>query len=392
MVDERAPILRAVVRMHGHAGLFVHEQDVFVLIDDVELRRRHRQIGVGLGGLVEKLVVDIELQHIALLQARVALRAGVVALDTLEADILLRQRGGQQRNGLCQKAVEPLPGVIAADGQFFHGSVVSFAEIGQQRTMKRKHSARDFLSSRDSESAGVLCVLQTFRTDGSAKKIRRRPKRQWGAAAFTMPQIVRIVKVFYEKIEKGFDKITKNRYNISCTTMEQGIIMLLGLSKIMQKPDSVLPFHTALDLHDLQFGGSFPVQEPVSAEGTVRNTAGVLVLEAVIATNLHAVCDRCAAPFERRVSWPVHAVLTRSLEREDEADEWTFLLQEGDKADLDEILTTAFVLNMDSKLLCRPDCKGICPRCGKNLNEGACSCRPEIDPRLAVLGQLLKDK
>ncbi len=207
-----------------------------------------------------------------------------------------------------------------------------------------------------------------------------------------MPQIVRIVKVFYEKIEKGFDKITKNRYNISCTTMEQGIIMLLGLSKIMQKPDSVLPFHTALDLHDLQFGGSFPVQEPVSAEGTVRNTAGVFVLEAVISTNLHAVCDRCAAPFERRVSWPVHAVLTRSLEREDEADEWTFLLQEGDKADLDEILTTAFVLNMDSKLLCKPDCKGICPRCGKNLNEGACSCRPEIDPRLAVLGQLLKDK
>ena len=117
--------------------------------------------------------------------------------------------------------------------------------------------------------------------------------------------------------------------------MEQGIIMLLGLSKIMQKPDSVLPFHTALDLHDLQFGGSFPVQEPVSAEGTVRNTAGVLVLEAVISTNLQ---------------------------------------------------------NMDSKLLCRPDCKGICPRCGKNLNEGACSCRPEIDPRLAVLGQLLKDK
>ena len=131
MVDERAPILRAVVRMHGHAGLFVHKQDVFILIDDVELRCRHRQIGVGLGGLVEKLVVDIKMQHIALLQARVALRAGVVALDTLEADILLRQRGGQQRNGLGQKAVEPLPGVIAADGQFFHGSVVSFAEIGQ---------------------------------------------------------------------------------------------------------------------------------------------------------------------------------------------------------------------------------------------------------------------
>ena len=61
-------------------------------------------------------------------------------------------------------------------------------------------------------------------------------------------------------------------------------------------------------------------------------------------------------------------------------------------AELDEILTTAFVLNMDSKLLCKPDCKGLCFRCGKNLNEGDCDCRPETDPRLAVLGQLLKDK
>ena len=62
--------------------------------------------------------------------------------------------------------------------------------------------------------------------------------------------------------------------------MEQGIIMLLGLSKIMQTPDSVLPFHTALDLHDLQFGGSFPVQEPVSAEFAAQQseTAQLLVL------------------------------------------------------------------------------------------------------------------
>lgn len=173
--------------------------------------------------------------------------------------------------------------------------------------------------------------------------------------------------------------------------MEQGIIMLLELSKIMQTQDSSLPFRVELDLHELQFGGSFPVQEPVLAEGVVRNTAGVLVLYATVSTNLHATCDRCAAPFERRVSWPVEAVLTQSLEDEDAADVWTFLL-EGDSADLDEILTTAFVLNMDSKLLCRPDCKGLCSRCGRNLNEGPCDCRPEIDPRLAVLGQLLKDK
>ena len=167
--------------------------------------------------------------------------------------------------------------------------------------------------------------------------------------------------------------------------------MLLSLSKIIQTPDGVLPFEVSLDLSDLRFGDACPAQEPVVAKGTVRNTAGVLVLDALLTTTLHAACDRCAADFEKEVAYKVKAVLVRKLENEDEADEWTFLLQ-NDCADLDEILTTAFVLNMDSKLLCKPDCKGLCFRCGKNLNDGECDCRPETDPRLAVLGQLLKDK
>ena len=48
-----------------------------------------------------------------------------------------------------------------------------------------------------------------------------------------------------------------------------------------------------------------------------------------------------------------------------------------------------FVLNFDSKLLCKPDCKGLCCRCGKNLNDGPCDCRKEPDSRFAALQQLL---
>ena len=171
--------------------------------------------------------------------------------------------------------------------------------------------------------------------------------------------------------------------------MEQVRTMLLGLSKIMDCPGGVLPFETALDLSQETFGGCRPVTEPVMCRGQVRNTAGVLVLTGTLSTVLHGVCDRCAAPFERTVEFPVEAVLVRELQNEDEADQWTFLL-DGDKADLEEIMTTAFVLSMDSKLLCREDCKGICPSCGKNLNEGPCGCVPEPDPRFAALRQLLK--
>lgn len=165
--------------------------------------------------------------------------------------------------------------------------------------------------------------------------------------------------------------------------------MLLGLSSIIDCPGGVVPFEQTMDLHEETFGGCKPVTEPVLCRGQVRNTAGVMVLTGTMTTRLHGVCDRCASEFQRDVEIPVQAVLVRELANEEEADEWTFLLQ-GDSADLDEIMTTAFVLSMDSKLLCREDCKGLCPTCGKNLNEGPCQCKPEPDPRFAALKQLLK--
>ena len=142
------------------------------------------------------------------------------------------------------------------------------------------------------------------------------------------------------------------------------------------------------DFSDLRYGESNPVSEPVLASGTVRNTAGVLVMKGLITTTIHGVCDRCASDFESQLSFPIHVVLVTELNNEDNEDEGVFPL-EGDAADLEEIVRTVFVLNMDSKLLCKPDCKGICCKCGKNLNHEACSCQKELDPRFAALRQLL---
>ena len=164
--------------------------------------------------------------------------------------------------------------------------------------------------------------------------------------------------------------------------------MRLGLSQIIDRPGESVSYSAVVDLSDLQYGTSFPVTEPVKAEGTVRNTAGVLVMKGEITTCIHGVCDRCAAELDREMALPIDAVLVTELANEENEDEWVFTL-EGDSADLDDIVRTIFVLNMDSKLLCSDDCKGMCCRCGKNLNEGPCSCEKEIDPRLAALKQLL---
>ena len=164
--------------------------------------------------------------------------------------------------------------------------------------------------------------------------------------------------------------------------------MLLGLSKIIDCPGQSIPFSVSVDLSDLCYGVSYPVSEPVLAQGTVRNTAGVLMMEGQVRTTIHGICDRCAGSFDREVTFPIDVVLVTELANEENEDEWVFPL-EGDSADLDDIVRTVFVLNLDSKLLCKEDCKGLCPKCGKNLNDGPCNCQKELDPRFAALKQLL---
>ena len=166
--------------------------------------------------------------------------------------------------------------------------------------------------------------------------------------------------------------------------------MLLNLSALKDNPGGAIPFEVALDLHELAFGGCCPATEPVTAVGEVRNTAGVYVLSGSLRTTLHGPCDRCAKDVDKPVEFPLHAILAPELANDDgEEDPWIFLLENG-CADLDDIVTTTFVLSMDSKVLCREDCKGLCCRCGKDLNDGPCACQPDGDPRLAVLKQLLK--
>ena len=167
--------------------------------------------------------------------------------------------------------------------------------------------------------------------------------------------------------------------------------MLLNLSSVLVAPGASLPFSASLDLSDLTFGSGRPVTQPVLASGAVRNTAGVLEMTGTVSTTLHAVCDRCASEFERSVSWPIRATLVTEPDADSFDDLWTFEIRDG-CADLDDIVTTTFVLNMDSRLLCREDCRGLCCRCGKNLNEGPCGCGREPDPRFAALKQLLEQE
>ena len=162
--------------------------------------------------------------------------------------------------------------------------------------------------------------------------------------------------------------------------------MRLELNDIIHVPDARKTFRYELDLSGLDFYGRRPIARPVLAEGSVVNHAGALVLEGTARSLLELTCDRCGREFSREKTVLLDSLVAQELEDE-ENDE--ILLLDGTQLDLDEAVTTAFVLAMDTKNLCSDDCKGLCPKCGANLNEGPCGCRPETDPRWAALSQLL---
>ncbi len=86
-------------------------------------------------------------------------------------------------------------------------------------------------------------------------------------------------------------------------------------------------------------------------------------------------CSRCLKPVEKDLDYHF----------DDHID------IDGDSVDLTEFINDSLFINEPTSILCREDCKGLCPMCGKDLNEGPCGCTPEeeIDPRLEVLKDLL---
>ena len=165
--------------------------------------------------------------------------------------------------------------------------------------------------------------------------------------------------------------------------------MILDVKPILHTPGKRLDFRFEADLSDLEFSGRYPISRPVFVTGEVRNTAGILDLEMTLRSELDSLCDRCGKAFLQDKEVPFQCVLAEEVQNED-SDE-IILLEQG-TVDLGDLARTMFILDMDTKTLCSEDCKGLCPRCGADLNLGPCSCKKETDPRLAVLAKLLEDK
>ena len=162
--------------------------------------------------------------------------------------------------------------------------------------------------------------------------------------------------------------------------------MVLDLGPMLRGEVQKMDFDFLLpsgELGDDRFAGDARVSGEITDEG------GYMHLTLSASVPYETECARCLAPvtgefsveLERTVA--VKETLTRE-QIEENVDE--FAIVENGKLDLDDTVREELFLSFPMRFLCREDCPGLCPKCGKPLAEGSCSCETrEIDPRWAVL-------
>jgi uncharacterized protein len=130
-----------------------------------------------------------------------------------------------------------------------------------------------------------------------------------------------------------------------------------------------------------------PERSPVVVDVRVESVNEGVVATGSVTAPWEGLCRRCLGPVDGTLRGDVLEVF------EVEPTEGETLPLEGDRIDLEPVAREAILLGLPMAPLCREDCRGLCPTCGKDLDEGDCGCAPATtDPRWAGLEGLSFDE
>ncbi|HHY77392.1 MAG TPA: DUF177 domain-containing protein [Clostridiales bacterium] len=135
------------------------------------------------------------------------------------------------------------------------------------------------------------------------------------------------------------------------------------------------------------FGEKISIKKPIKVEGYAVNYEGKIRLYINIQTELARSCSRCLGLYNEMIDIDAEYVFVTSPDKQSNDE----ILIDGETIILDEYVLDEITSQMTMKPLCKPDCKGLCFKCGKNKNYEECDCTfDEIDPRLQELSRFLR--
>jgi uncharacterized protein len=130
-----------------------------------------------------------------------------------------------------------------------------------------------------------------------------------------------------------------------------------------------------------------PQDRSIGADLLLESVVEGIVVTGPVSGVMRLSCARCLKPFDQEFHIDVQELyVSRALPESEE-----YPLVEG-QVDLEPLIRDAVLLAMPFAPLCRPDCRGLCARCGGDLNLDECSCPPDVDPRWAPLSGLELDR
>mgnify|MGYP000010876714 FL=1 len=165
--------------------------------------------------------------------------------------------------------------------------------------------------------------------------------------------------------------------------------MKIQLSKFISVPKYEETVEASIDLNEIKLKGvSYPIREKNDFSIVFRNIGKDKISFAFeTEVTLGIPCSRCL----EEVSYPVSVKVMKELDFSD-LDEEDSSYIEDKELDLDILIFDEVVPKLPSKVLCKEDCKGLCPVCGTNLNEKECGCdRTVADPRMAAIQDIFKN-
>lgn len=167
--------------------------------------------------------------------------------------------------------------------------------------------------------------------------------------------------------------------------------MNIDVSGLLNGGSKPIKFSYTLNLEDLVYSTYNPVKRGAKIKGSVYEKAGVVYLDADISFKFFGFCDRCAEEIVKDMGFKLSKILVSKLANDADADFDDYVVVSNGVLELDDLITEEIQLFLPSKMLCKPDCKGLCYKCGKNLNFGDCDCKKDVDPRMEALLQLLDE-
>ena len=160
--------------------------------------------------------------------------------------------------------------------------------------------------------------------------------------------------------------------------------MKIGIADI---PDEGL----IIDIEETLAADDVKLSSPVVSQLSVNKVGKEIIVGGRLKAGMALECSRCLKDFRRDLDIPVNVVYHPIEEVDGERhalkdDEMDMGFYQGEELDLQELLKEQILLNREMKPLCNEQCRGICPKCGTDLNTEQCNCiGKEIDPRLEVL-------